>query len=947
MAERPAVDTTLLERDPELEAIGGALGDAAARTGGVLAVEGPAGIGKSSLLDEACAEASARGMRVLCARGSESEREFGFGCVLQWLERPLASAAPEERQVLLAGSAGLAATVLGLGDAAPGGEASFAALHGLYWLCANLCERQPLLLALDDAHWADAASLRFIDYLAARLEGTAIALAVAWRDDEPGADLGPLERVTAAAGNRRLHPGPLSAAASAELVRERLGPDSSEQLCAACHEASAGNPLLLTELTRALAQLPHAERLGPAAVAEQRSPAVSRLVGSRLTRLGDDATGLAQAVAVLGDSASIPSAARLAGLGADAARASADALRGAGILEPQHRLAFVHPLVRASVEETIPTGKRAERHRQAARLREDEGASPERIAQHLLMANPSGDPWSVRVLRRAAGAAGARGASEAAVRYLRRALEEPPRAGERAPLLMELGLAEVSAQEPEGPSHLEQAIDETGDPELRARCALALARLGLLEADGARGVAIADRGLAALGDSESELALALQAEAIGAHLYALHPIEELAGRVQRVEAAAGCAESAVERWLLALITCMRMAQGKITAKETVALAERALRDRLLLEEFGPDSPTHPWPVNMLVMVGRPERALPHYADGLEEAGRRGSALGMAIYLSLRPMAHLGRGDLVSAETDVAMALDAPGARPLAAGPGLLAAALAEQGRIGEAQSVISAIPLPEDGVARDGQLCLLQSLRGRVRIAAGEVEAGVNDMLQVGERYEAAGFRTANLPTGSWRPHAVRGLAGLGRSEQAREIADRELGAVRDFESPASLGVALHAAASLESGGEAAELLRESVEALERSEDRLSLARSLVDLGATLRRLGHRRDARDPLRRGLDLAHRCAAHPLVDRSLEELRSAGARPRRPRMTGREALTPQERRISEMASGGITNREIAQALFLTLRTVEMHLSNAYGKLGISSRKALADALGDDGS
>jgi len=565
----------------------------------------------------------------------------------------------------------------------------------------------------------------------------------------------------------------------------------------------------------------------------------------------------------------------------------------------------------------------------------------------LLASDPAGDVRSAQVLRCAAAVARDRAAPEAAVRYLRRALEEPPQPEQRAPLLMELGLAEMAAQDPAAMGHLEKALEAAEDPETRARCALMLAPLGMLEAGAVRGVHFADRGLAALPDGHrtSNLALALEAAAIGVMLHGLQPVESFTQRLQRVERLTGSAESAVERWLLALVDCKRMVAGEITAGEAVASAETALEGDLLLAEFGLEPPAHTWMVNMLVMAGRPDRALDHYAQGLAKARRTGSAFGVASYLSLRCMAHLARGDLLAAEADVEIALDSPGAGPLPTGLGVLATSQLEQGHLATAQATIDSIHLPEDSAVADGQLCVVQAARGRIRIAAGELEAGVADLLAVGRRYESAGYVNGmSLPTGSWRPDAIHGLLALDRREEARETADRELEASRAFDSPAGLGLALHAAASLENGDGAVELLREAEETLELSNNRLTLARALVDLGAALQRLGHRRDAREPLREGLDLAHRCGARPLVERALEQLRSAGARPRRPRTTGREALTPQERRVSEMASEGMINREIAQALFLTQRTVEMHLSNAYGKLGMPSRKGLPGALGD---
>jgi DNA-binding NarL/FixJ family response regulator len=160
---------------------------------------------------------------------------------------------------------------------------------------------------------------------------------------------------------------------------------------------------------------------------------------------------------------------------------------------------------------------------------------------------------------------------------------------------------------------------------------------------------------------------------------------------------------------------------------------------------------------------------------------------------------------------------------------------------------------------------------------------------------------------------------------------------------PRELGIALRAAGLAEGGDRGIERLSESVQVLEVSPAVLEHARALADLGASLRRRGQRSHAREPLRRALDLAHRCGATALADRAHAELVATGARPRRAVFTGLDALTASERRVAEMAAEGLTNRQIAQALFVTEKTVESHLGQTYRKLEIGSRSELPHALG----
>ena len=169
---------SLRERERDLAAVG----DLLHRRGGVLLIEGSAGVGKTSLVEVACSRAEELGHEVVRARGSGLESGFAFGLVLQLFERRLASAGENERAALLAGPAAAARPLLaGEVSVQPADDSSFAVLHGLYWLVVNLATRRPLLIAVDDAHWADEPSLRWLAYLAPRLEGLAAGLLVAMR----------------------------------------------------------------------------------------------------------------------------------------------------------------------------------------------------------------------------------------------------------------------------------------------------------------------------------------------------------------------------------------------------------------------------------------------------------------------------------------------------------------------------------------------------------------------------------------------------------------------------------------------------------------------------------------------------------------------------------------------------------------------------------------------
>jgi DNA-binding CsgD family transcriptional regulator len=195
------------------------------------------------------------------------------------------------------------------------------------------------------------------------------------------------------------------------------------------------------------------------------------------------------------------------------------------------------------------------------------------------------------------------------------------------------------------------------------------------------------------------------------------------------------------------------------------------------------------------------------------------------------------------------------------------------------------------------------------------------------------------------RALTAEALAAAGRREDALTVAGEAVVAAAN-RSRRAHGVALRVLGELTGGQEGLERLEASTSVLEDAPARLEHARSLVSLGAALRRAKRKRESREPLLRGLDLAHRCAAEPLEQRAREELAALGMKPRRAVLSGVDSLTASEHRVARMAAKGMSNPEIAQALFVTRKTVEMHLYHAYPKLGVTSREALAEALKDIG-
>ena len=463
-----AVAAHLLERDHELEELDARIAAAAAGDGSVVALEGAAGIGKSALLAAARSRAADAGMRVLTARGGELEQGLSYGVVRQLFDPPLLAMGPDRREGMLAAAAALALPALSIAPAGPAGDPS-SVPHGLYWLTQNLAADEPLLLAIDDAHWADLASVAFLSYLARRVEGHALLVVLAMRSGEGVSDQLPSASQPDLVACV-LRPGALSEAAAAALVDRVLGGGSPE-LARACHTASGGNPFLLHELLGELRQ----QGIAPdsaAQVARIAPQAISQATLARVKRLGDAATRLAVAIAVLGASAEPRHAAELAHLGLEEVAALAGDLARASILRDARPLEFVHPLVRTSIYEQVPAVQRAVMHKQAAHILARDGAEPDAVGAHLVEAESASDPDVVRCLRTAARAARDRGAPQAACGYLVRALQEPPRAEDRAAVLYELGSAELAVGDPRANAHLRAALEGDLEPPLRLHAAL-------------------------------------------------------------------------------------------------------------------------------------------------------------------------------------------------------------------------------------------------------------------------------------------------------------------------------------------------------------------------------------------------------------------------------------------------------------------------------------------
>jgi DNA-binding CsgD family transcriptional regulator len=923
----------LLEREGELARFDRVFNRVGAGLGAVVVVQGAAGIGKSELLGAVGVGAQARGFGLLSARGSEFETEIAFGVVRQLFEPMLRAASPVERRRLLDGVARVGARALGVEAGEPPTD-RFAAIHGLFWLCANRADRGPLVVAVDDVQWTDDPSLAWLGYLARRAGDLALGLVLGLRSGDPGGDRGELGAVVSDRGVERITLGPLSAAAVGAIVRAQLDEDADESFCAACSELTGGNPLLLREVLAGAREEGLAARGENVPALHLIAPAaVGTSVLARLGRLGGEAVALARAVAVLGAGAEVALAARLADLDPAAAELAADRLAAAQILAPVRPLEFFHPLLAAAVREDIAPGALRVAHRRAAELSDREGeGSLARVAAHLLASGPAGDAWVGKRLHDAARQALDRGAPEIAASYLRRALAEPPAAGERAALLLLLGTAEWRAGQPDAIAHLEQALAAAGEDlgTLIGACSvLALAYNVTDRAE--RAVEVLEEVFAAVGDKDAGMALTVEA-AIA--LVGMNNERTASAALRRAEALRGRLRTVADAPVHVLVMLASYAARANRSAEAQELAERALACK-------PYPPPLEICTNMILVLTLVEcyDPLQRLCEDMLAAARSRSAMQETIgILVSRASASFDRGALADAEADARWALErAQGVRWIYAVCEVIRV-LIEHDALDQADRELDQLADPR--ASRSVELVRFLIVRGQLRGAQGRLQEALGDFLECGQRCAPLGLST--LSAAPWRAEAALVHAALGDTREARRLAGEQLELARAFERPRILGISLRACGLVESGETGLELLAEAVKTLERSQSPLELARALTDHGAALRRAGRRVQARAQLERGLDLAYHLGARRIANQARAELIAAGAKPRRDAITGRDALTAGELRVARLAADGLTNREIAQALFITTKTAKSHLSHVYRKLEITRRGQLANAL-----
>ena len=919
----------LIERAAELAAVSDLLSDALGGTGRSLTLSGPAGVGKSALVGHATEHARMLGMRVLTACPTPVTSQLSHAVVRDWLA-PLAREASPGEKPFDGPAAALGEALAGPGlDHHPWTLASLD--YALAWLLENVAADRPVLLVVDDVQWADLGSLQLLDLLSARLHLSPVAMLLGLRTGEPVGHADVLHRVVARSTS--VSPQPLSVVGVAAL-RADLDDAYPGTLLSAqeVHDATGGVPFLVHEILRE----------GTAGGTPQT---VVESLRHRLGRLGAPAVQLARTVAVLGDEASFDAVADLTAQSVADIADPLEVLVDAGVLAVGMWRAWpAHPLVREAILSALTPSQRSDLHRKAAAHLTALGRPRQAVASHLLHTLPDEDPAVVELLRAAGEESLDSGVPDVAAAQLFRAV------GETRPEDTDPGLLALAAS-----AHLSAGLRTE---------AFDLWRRSLERTTGTeeRASRLADIGDLQMTLGERNAAQASYQEAIGLltgdrHDASSPALRKLLARMGMARALydgsdadlTDAVEDAVrqprerdthaDRLLLSWAASDLAVRGH-DRERALALAGRALGDGALLAEETCDGIGFYVASAVLSWSDAYDENLAVLDAALEDSRRRGSVLGFATASYCRGFVRYRQGRLREAlvEFEPALQMRARGwsdfAEPALAGATLTHLAL------GQHQDALALEPLLRQAARRAQFLSALPiAVAGLVRATHGDHEQALADYAEAGR---LMGPRGDNASIVEWRELTAWSLMSLGREDEARATAEEAVHLARRWGAPRGLGFALRTLAQTTHGDEAVGHLREALALLESADLADYAARTAIDLGARLATEEASRDEGVSLLEGaFRYARATDVPPLARRASGLLTRHGVPVPDSGGSPLASLTPGERRVVELAAAGYTNRQIAQSLFVTVKAVEWHLSNAYRKLEVT-RAQLPDLL-----
>ncbi|WP_167972086.1 helix-turn-helix transcriptional regulator [Lentzea indica] len=875
-------------------------------------VRGSKGIGKSSLLAAARRELGSDDVTVLCATGRALAAEYG---TVRELFEPLG---------LTAGSALPVLETTGQPDD------HYAVLCGLYRIAVNVMADRSLVIMLDDANACDVQTLRWIDFLLRRSAELPLVVVLAW---QPGvveqadllfaemADISPAMMIDLA---------PLSAPDVVTLIERAFGRGPDPLFAETCGRITGGNPLRLhTLLTLLCARKVPPDESGVEHAQELGRQMVTECLPDLLEEPGGHVHEVACAIAVLG-----PADARTVGrfleLPEPFVTSAVDALRRKEVLAAQE-LEFRHEDIAGAVLSALPPGRLAELRHRAATLLNDEGRPAEEVASQLTWLPELPEVWMCCALREAAAAAVRRGALELAERYLTRVLDQVP--GHPATLLE---LADVLVMM--GPAaalpRLTEVVDQMADIGEKVKI---LCRLGLMAVAATWSEAAFDRLAMILDEGENSR---IDSEL----LLQVHAVLLTVGLGKQASTA-----QLLTRYRVPPRRVPNTASGRLisgVAAQAEMLAGESVQSTLDLARLGlvPGSVVHAGPAlaaaAVLGLSGEPAEAMSALDRLITTSGVDGALDIHALALATRAGLLDHAGDLAEAHADAQTALEvverAVTPVEVALPCATMASILLKQGDIAEAEEHLDRVGEPRFGWTY-GPVMVMKAAVRRVR---GDLTGALDLLLECGRQLTSAGIH--NPVWAPWWLDAVCLLVRLDRREEAVELAEFGAERARRWDTLEARGLSLMASGMAATGTVAAELLGAAVTELSASSARPLHVRAVRLLGEVRLSDGDAKAAREHLRTAINMAIRLGDRAAAAEARELLVLAGGR--MPKLGARpaDALSGRERRVAELAAAGATNREIAEELFVTIRTVESHLSNVYRKLGVELRTDLLAAL-----
>ncbi|MFC5213840.1 AAA family ATPase [Streptomyces coerulescens] len=922
----------LLEREHELAVLNEAVAAARAGTGVLVVVEGGTGTGTTALLNRLTERAAATGALVLRSGGIPAERTVPFG-VLRRLVLPLVAERDLPAPLLTA----VPPIATAPGRSGPDGETGAAVradmLHWLHILFAGLSAERPVVLAVDDLGWVDDDSLEALAHLAARLDGLRMLLAVVRKDGLGTRD--PLVAEISAAATHHVRAHGLSRRGTAALVARHFGDGCPDEFRRTCHDVTGGRPKDL----RVLCDRARLRRLGAPHWHTQRLRALGESLRRErllsLLRREPVLDAFLKATAVLAGHATDDLVARLADLTGQQCADAREVLTHAWPPAPGQDEAAHLRAVCAVVRQAMGDEESSRRHRRASAVLDACGAGPEEVAQPLLHVDRLGDPWEIHQLRAAAAAARRRGAPEAAVRYLGRALVDVPAGSHvRAELLYELGVTELDLKSPVAGRHFVQAARLM--PRLRRRAEVVSSTpMDIVRSDPEVAALVretaAGLGTPREGDRQGGyLAMRLEARARYAGLEDPGLVTSATRRLLDLgEQRYGI--SAAERELRTVLL-FSAAMGGRSDHRTVARAARQVleeepahsaRSGLALELLPP----------VLYCTDSPHLAASWLDAARLHAAQEGNGMTLSRIDAVQGLALLSRGEVGAARQCGARAL----ARTEGGTPADRVHARLVLGHValavGDAE-LAERLLEPAEPPTDLRMFALSGALNGLLAEDRGNLPVALAHYLDCGRVLERAGW--VNAAFAHWQVRVVLIHHRAGRTAEALAAARTHHERALDWGAPTTLSRALRILGIVTEGAPGIELLRQAVDVVETEGSRLELAHALTELGRRLQRESLPEGDR-LFRRGRRLAA----------DLANVRTDTGAEARPVGALTAGLTPAETRVAERAARGLSNREIAEELETSLRAVERHLTSSYRKFCITGREQLAHALGMDGT